>query len=66
MSIGLDRIDGRITAFSQPLQGDGVLQDQAAASCALMAQAVLVRQSDQLGAADDGGEPAEGERENAR
>jgi hypothetical protein len=35
-------------------------------SRALMAQAVLVRQSDQLGATDDSGEPAEGERENAR
>jgi hypothetical protein len=42
--VGLDSVDGRISAFDQPLHGKRVLQDQAGTRRALMAQAVLVRQ----------------------
>jgi hypothetical protein len=59
--VGLDRVDGRISAFDQPLQGESVLQDQAGTGRALMAQAVLVGQRDQLSIAYDRREPAVGE-----
>ncbi|WUH88695.1 hypothetical protein OG900_38810 [Streptomyces sp. NBC_00433] len=54
------------SGFDEPLEGEGVLQDQARVGRTFVAQPVLVRQCDQLAVSDDCGEPAVGDGEDAR